>query len=467
MDFRLLNSADLRPAAFKAKSSSDRISESNSNSFNPKSIQFRKFTKKDLSRILRTEAAIEQIERKANSSKYNNLWPKAVLEALSNAIKRNRWESALKIFYLLRQQQWYVPRSQTYTKLLVMLGECKQPNQASLLFETMLSDGLRPTVDVYTALVGAFALNGLFDEAFSIIENMKSTGDCKPDAFTYSILIKCCVKQYRFEMIKVILEEMSCFGVKCNTVTYNTLIHGYGKAKRFEQMDNSLTEMIQSGECCPDIFTFNSVIGAYGGCGKIEEMEKWFDEFQLMGLEPDIMTYNILIKSYGNSGLYQKMGLVMEFMERRFFSPTTVTYNIVIEIFGKAGDIEKMNEMFLQMKHRGLKPNTITYSSLVCAYSKAGRLEEVDAILRQIESSDVVLDTVFFNCIINAFGVAGDIERMQELFIAMEGCGCKPDNITFATMIQAFQAKGMIDAAKNLESNMISANRSSDHILIR
>ena len=53
--------------------------------------------RKDLSRILRTDAAIRAIEQKANSKKYSNLWPKAVLEALDDAIRRQRWESALKV----------------------------------------------------------------------------------------------------------------------------------------------------------------------------------------------------------------------------------------------------------------------------------------------------------------------------------------------------------------------------------
>ncbi|KAK6121557.1 hypothetical protein DH2020_044700 [Rehmannia glutinosa] len=385
MELRLLNPANLRSSSI-VKSYSKKNPDSDIYP-QPQSPQFRKFSKKDLSRILRTESAIKAIERKANSSKYNNLLPKAVLEALNDAIKQNRWESALK--------QWYEPRCQTYAKMLVMLGKCKQTNQASLLFETMLSDGLHPTVDVYTALVGAYALNGLFDKAFSIVDDMKSVQACKPDAFTYSILIKCCIKLRRLDMIGLILKEMLCSGVECSTVTYNTIIDGYGKAKRFELMENSLSDMIQSEKCVPDIFTFNSVIGAYGGCGKIKEMEKWFGEFQLMGLKPDIVTYNILIKSYGTSGLYDKMGRVIDFMEKRFFSPTTVTYNIIIEVFGKAGNIGKMDEIFLKMKHQGLKPNSITYSSLVSAYTKAGLLGKVDSILRQVENSDVVLIRLF------------------------------------------------------------------------
>ncbi|CAL5381900.1 unnamed protein product [Camellia sinensis] len=224
--------------------------------------------KKDLSRILRTEAAIKAIERKANSTKYNRLWPKAVWEALDDAIREHRWESALKsklkplrekqtqpstigcgpkrswrlltmqyestagsplsrIFNLLRKQHWYEPRCQTYTKLLVLLGKCRQPKQASLLFEILWSDGLQPTLDVYTALVGAYGLSGVLVEAFHTVDHMKSVSDCKPDIYTYSILINCCTKLHRFDLIEHILAEMSNLRIECTTVTYNTIIDGY------------------------------------------------------------------------------------------------------------------------------------------------------------------------------------------------------------------------------------------------
>ncbi|KAI8024749.1 Pentatricopeptide repeat-containing protein [Camellia lanceoleosa] len=413
--------------------------------------------KKDLSRILRTEAAIKAIERKANSTKYNRLWPKAVLEALDDAIREHRWESALKIFNLLRKQHWYEPRCQTYTKLLVLLGKCRQPKQASLLFEILRSDGLQPTLDVYTALVGAYGRSGRLVEAFHTVDHMKSVSDCKPDVYTYSILINCCTKLHRFDLIEHILAEMSYLGIECTTVTYNTIIDGYGKAELFELMENSFTDMTESGTCLPDVFTFNSFIGAYGNSGKIKEMEKWFDEFQLMGIRPDIKTFNILIRSYGKAGMYEKMGSVMEFMRKRLYSPTIVTFNIVIETFGMAGNIEKMEEFFLKMKHQGMKPNSVTYCSLVSSYSKAGLLRKVDSIMRQVENSDVVLDTPFFNCIISAYGQAGDITKMGELFLTMKERNCKPDNITFATMIQAYNAQGMIEAAEDLENKMITA----------
>ncbi|KAF7824580.1 pentatricopeptide repeat-containing protein [Senna tora] len=426
----------------------------------PVSSGLQKNPRKDLSRILRTESAIRGVENKANSRKYKQLWPKAVLEALEEAIKELRWEAALKIFSLLRKQLWYEPRCQTYTKLLMMLGKCRKPEEASLLFEVMLSEGLKPTVDVYTALVSAYGQSGLLHKAFATVEDMKSVTDCNPDIYTYSILLRCCTKFHQFDLIEHILAEMSYLGIENNSVTYNTIIDGYGKGGMFEHMENSLTNMIESGNCLPDVFTMNSLIGAYGNSGQIEKMEKWYEEFQLMGIKPDIKTFNIMIRSYGKAGVYDKIKCVMDFMERRFFSPTIVTYNTIIEVFGKAGEIEKMDKYFKKMKHLGVKPNSITYCSIVNAYSKAGCIEKVDSIMRQVENSDVVLDTPFFNCVISAYGRAGDLNKMGELFLAMKERKCEPDSITFASMIQAYNTQGMTEAAQKLENMMITAKGS-------
>ncbi|XP_014504493.1 pentatricopeptide repeat-containing protein At3g53170 [Vigna radiata var. radiata] len=413
--------------------------------------------KKELSRILRTEAAIRGVENKAKSNSHKQLWPKALLEALDDAIKRRRWQSSLEIFALLRKQCWYEPRCQTYAKLLVMLGKCRQPEEASHLFEIMFSEGLKPTVDVYTALVSAYGHSGLLDQALSTVEDMKSVVDCKPDIYTYSILVSCCAKFHRFDLIEHVLAEMSFLGIQCNSVTYNSIIDGYGKAGMFEQMDNTLNDMIENGNCHPDVFTMNSFVGALGKDGQIDKMEKWYDEFQLMGIKPDITTFNLMIKSYGKASMYKKMKTVMDFMGRRFFTPTVVTYNTVIEVFGKAGEIEKMDQYFLKMKHLGVKPNSITYCSLVSAYSKVERIDKVESIMRHVDNSDVVLDTPFFNCIISAYGQAGDLKKMSELFMAMRERKCEPDGITFACMIQAYNTHGMTEAAQNLENMMISA----------
>ncbi|KAF3780305.1 Pentatricopeptide repeat-containing protein [Nymphaea thermarum] len=417
--------------------------------------------KRRLSQILRTEAAIGSVQRKAGFSRSGRLWPKAVLEALSQSIEQNQWESALRIFGLLRIQHWYTPKCQTYVQLFKMLGRCRLHGQASELFRLMLSEGLKPTVDVYTSLMGVYGLSGRLDEAFRVLDEMKTVCECKPDVYAYTLLINCCSKSHRFDLINKLLTEMSYLGFDCSIVTYNTIIDGYGKMGKLELMEELLMDMLEGGKCLPDIYTMNSFLWAYGNAGQIEKMETWYQEFQVMGIEPDLTTFNILIKSYGKSAIYEKIGLVLEFMKRRFFSPETVTYNIIIEIFGKAGNIQQMEYFFDVMKKQGMKPNCITYTSLITGYSKAGRLDKFGTILRQINNSNVVLDTTFFNSIISAYGRAGELKAMKQMFGEMKRRKCQPDDITFASMVQAYDARGMIEAAKELETEAIRIQRRS------
>ena len=135
----------------------------------------------------------------------------------------------------------------------------------------MLFEELKPIVDVFTALVSAYGQSGLFCHAFSTIEDMKSVVDCKPDVYTYFVLISCYAKFRRFDLIERLLADMSYSGIECNSVTYNSIIDGYGKARMFEQMEISLTDVIENKNCQPDVFTLNSLIGSYGNGGKIDE----------------------------------------------------------------------------------------------------------------------------------------------------------------------------------------------------
>lgn len=113
-----------------------------------------------------------------------------------------------------------------------MLGKCKQPEKAHTLFQAMIDEGCVVDREAYTALMSAYSRSGLFDKAFSILEQMKKISECQPDVFTYSILVKSCLQVYDFGKVQSLLSDMEMQGIKPNTITYNTLIDAYGKAKK-------------------------------------------------------------------------------------------------------------------------------------------------------------------------------------------------------------------------------------------
>ncbi|KAJ7950439.1 putative Pentatricopeptide repeat-containing protein [Quillaja saponaria] len=416
-------------------------------------------SKKAISVILRREATKAIIEKKRGPNNSKKLLPRTVLEALHERITALRWDSALKVFELLREQLWYRPNPGVYIKLIVMLGKCKQPEKAHELFHVMVDEGCVVNRESCTALLSAYSRTGLLDRAFSLLEEMKNTPDCQPDVQTYSILIKSCLHIFAFDKVQYILSDMVNQGIKPNTVTYNTLIDAYGKAKKFSEMESTLVEMLSEKDCEPDVWTMNSTLRAFGNSGQIETMESCYEKFQSAGIQPNIKTFNILLDSYAKAGSYEKMSAVMEYMQKYHYSWTLVTYNVVIDAFGRAGDLKQMEYLFRLMRSERIKPSCVTLCSLVKAYAQAGKPEKIGGVLRFIENSDVTLDTVFFNCLVDAYGRLGCLVEMKGVLEMMEQNGCKPDTITYRTMMKAYSVNGMSSHVKELRELVKSAQR--------
>ncbi|XP_021830612.1 pentatricopeptide repeat-containing protein At5g48730, chloroplastic isoform X2 [Prunus avium] len=375
-------------------------------------------SRKAISVILRREATKDLIEKKKGSKR---LLPRTVLEAIHERITALRWESALKVFELLHEQQWYRPNAALYVKLIVMLGKCKQPEKAHELFQAMIDEGCAVNHESYTALVSAYGRSGLFDKAFSLLEQMKNIPDCQPDVHTYSILIKSCLQVFAYDKVQALLSDMESQGIRPNTITYNTLIDAYGKSKKFAEMESTLVEMLSEQDCEPDVWTMNSILRAFGNSGQIETMEKCFEKFQSAGIQANIMTFNILLDSYGKAGNYEKMSAVMEYMQKYHYSWTIVTYNVVIDAFGRAGDLKQMEYLFRLMRSERMKPSCVTLCSLVRAYGLA---------------------------------------EMKGVLEIMEQKGCRPDKVTYRTMIKAYSANKMIGHVKELRELMESTEGS-------
>lgn len=352
---------------------------------------------------------------------------------------------------MLKDQSFYQPKEGTYMSLLVLLGRSGQPGQACQLFDEMVEQGVEPTSELYTALIAACCRSNLISKAFAFLEQMKSLPNCQPDVYTFSILIKACIDAGSFDLVESLYDQMAERLITPNTVTQNTVLSGYGKAGKYDEMEKILSRMLDSTTSRPDVWTMNTFISLYGNEGNIEMMERWYEKFRDFGIEPETRTLNILIGAYGKKRMYDKMSSVMEYMRRLSFPWTTSTYNNVIEAFSDVGDAKHMEWTFDQMHADSMKADTKTFCCLIRGYANAGLFHKVISSVQLAGRLEIPENTSFFNAVIYACSKAQDLMEMERVFKRMKDELCQPDSMTYSLMIDAYRKEGMSDKAYDLE----------------
>ncbi|KAK4796914.1 hypothetical protein SAY86_029240 [Trapa natans] len=383
------------------------------------------------------KAPMKNMKKKLDRKNSAKAWVNTVTEELADRISKKQWREALEVFEMLREQPFYYPKEGTYIKLLVLLGRSGQPVRARQIFDQMLEEGCGPTPELYTALLAAYCRNNLIEEAFSVLNQMKVLPNSQPDVFTYSTLIKVCIDSARFDLVESLYEEMAERSIVPNTVTQNTVLSGYGKAGKFDEMEKVLSGMLESKESKPDVWTMNIILSVFGNKGQIEAMERWYEKFRNFGIEPETRTFNILIGAYGKKRMYDKMSSVMEYMRKLQFPWTTSTYNNVIEAFADVGDAQNMEYTFDQMRAEGMRADTKTFCCLINGFANAG-----------------------------LFHKAEDLMEMERVYKRMKEKECAPNLRTYSLMIEAYEKEGMHDKVYDLEQEMKEMVLADDESLL-
>ncbi|CAL1412828.1 unnamed protein product [Linum trigynum] len=404
---------------------------------------------------------VKTIKKTLDRRENAKAWANTVTEALSDSIANKQWQRALDVFDMLKQHPFYQPKEGTYMKLLVLLGKSLQPALAHQLFDEMLQQGIPPTPELYTALLAAYCRSNLIEQAFSILDEKKSSPHCQSDVFTYSMLLKSCVDSSRFDLVDQIYHDMDQRLISPNTVTQNIVLGAYGKAGLYDQMEKVLSSMLVNPNSKPDVWTMNIILAVFGNNGHIQLMEKWYEKFRDYGIQPETRTFNLLIGAYGKARRYDKMSSVMEYMRKMEIPWTSSTYNNVIEAFADVGDAKNMEYTFDQMRAERMKADAKTFSCLVEGYAKAGVFHKVISAVQLAARLDVAKNTAFYNAVLSACGKAGDLLEMERVYERMKEEKCEADDRTYEVMIEAYRKEGMNDKVYYLEQEMKATGKGS------
>ncbi|KAF8104094.1 hypothetical protein N665_0179s0003 [Sinapis alba] len=314
---------------------------------------------------------------------------------------------------------------------------------AENVFSEMQKKRIFPYIVTYNCLINGFCSSGRWSAAQRLLQEMLER-KINPYVVTFSVLINALVKEGNFANKIVLLLQSICFirwlpraalqtYSLANTITYNTIIHGFCQVGDLNTALHLLQEMISSG-VCPNIVTYNTLLDGLCDNRKLKDALEMFRVMQkskmdldanhpFNGVEFDVQTYNILISGLINEGMFLEAEELYEEMPHRGIVSSTFTYNnSMVDGLCKQTRLDEAEQMFISMGSKGFSPDVVTFTTFINGYCKMCR-------------RGIVANPVTYITLIHGFRKVGNISGALDIFQEMISSGECHDTITIRNML--------------------------------
>lgn len=390
------------------------------------------------------------------------------------------------------------------TSLLSMYSKCGMVVDA----ETVFSSGMDKRLEIWNAMVAAYADNGYGHYALELYNLMRE--NCVlPDSFTLSNVIACCStlrlfgygKSVHAELFKrpiqstpTIESALLTLYSKCgcdtdaylvfksmevkDMIAWGSLISGLCKNGKFKEALKVFRSMRDDDDSLkPDSDIMTSVINACTGLEALNFGLQVHGGMIKTGLVMDVFVGSSLIDLYSKCGLPEMALKVFSSMR----PDNIVAWNSMISCYSRNNFPELSIELFNLMRNHGVFPDSISITSVLVAisstasllkgkslhgytirlgipsdthlknalidmYVKCGFSKYAENIFRKMQHKSLIT----WNLMIYGYGSHGDCLRALSLFDEMKKAGESPDDVTFLSLISACNHSGFVQEGKNI-----------------
>eukprot|EP00928_Gymnodinium_smaydae_P052803 TRINITY_DN36964_c0_g1_i1.p1 TRINITY_DN36964_c0_g1~~TRINITY_DN36964_c0_g1_i1.p1 ORF type:complete len:661 (+),score=174.99 TRINITY_DN36964_c0_g1_i1:89-2071(+) len=183
----------------------------------------------------------------------------------------------------------------TYNTLVDACARCGTMAKIPQLLQAMAEQGISPTVVTYSAIIKGYCQESRIDRALEVFDEMRTSGNLKPDEHTYNTLINGCARQLRCEKGIALLDDMMAAGVPPSNFTLSVLVKLMGRVKQTRRAFDLCEELSKKYGLRLNVHVYNNLINA---CVQNKQLNSALDVFGRMASErvrPDARTYSLLV----------------------------------------------------------------------------------------------------------------------------------------------------------------------------
>ncbi|XP_058079879.1 pentatricopeptide repeat-containing protein At3g62890-like [Magnolia sinica] len=257
-----------------------------------------------------------------------------------------------------------------------------------------------------------------------------------PNKFTFTFLLKSCLKNSAPHFVKHIHCHLTLFGFASDPFLQTALVSLYADTGLIEMARHVFDKMPHR-----DIVSYTALVSAYASCGLVDAARQAFDEMP----ERNAVSWGAVIAAYSQSGQHvEALALFRDMQRVAGVDPTEAT---LVSVLSSAAHVSALKEG--DWVHRYIWRNRIPLTAslgtaLLTMYAKCGSIVDAMNVFDEMPQRDAPAWTAM----ILALATHGQCNQALHFFNRMVSLGFRPDRVTFIGVLTACSHGGFLDTGR-------------------
>ncbi|CAM0910056.1 unnamed protein product [Alopecurus aequalis] len=296
--------------------------------------------------------------------------------------------------------------------------------------------------EFYNIILHALARLRRHDDAIRFYGQMASVHRVAPDAYTFNILINSSCHVEGVDAAMRWFQEMRSRSCAPTGVSFNTLMRGFFRERRYKEGIKVAHEMLQLGVGL-SVASMSILIGGLCHGGEALKAAEVFAEFLVDTVVPEGFDCLGLVESLCHLGRVDKALEVVELLLERnraccLSVPAGVT---VLECLLKAGKLDAVCQLMGRMVGEGVVPDTISRNCIFEALCEAGRTSDANRLRILAKEKGFEADGVTYNMLVQGFGREGRKKEGEAVLDEMLDLGFIPNIAAYNRLLDSLHMR--------------------------
>lgn len=304
---------------------------------------------------------------------------------------------------------------------------------------------LPPNPTTATTVIDTLGKMGRLDEMEAVLNSMTTSMNAPPTFSTLLTVMRAYAKVGNIAKMEAMRQRIIKEGFSENRMVYNILFEGYGRAKRFERIEEVMSEQKKNGVDIDEV-GYLLLLKIFSHEKMVQSIERLVNQIIASGIQFSSKLLAYIAGSFASV----KNTLELERYVKMLLCHPDCSFRDVEKVYMMYASLRDTSKLQEMLDNPQLPKTKLVYNSCVAAFAKAGQYEKVAFLLSEMERKKFVLSRSTSILLSSLLVKAGQSELAQKILNTEEISESGTDH-AFDAKLEADESNVLLQSAEHEE----------------